>query len=278
MTARSRNLLNEQLHGSLIKFLCMIDPSRARSPEWNRICVAFQEPIVIRETCMSTFKHLNPIRPSIGIIGLVVFVTFLSSCAQSVSVEPAEPALGCEHVVLGDALPGIKGKEKSYRLEQQRNDKKLVPGQKVTDFTLVNLDGEEVSLFDVLQENNTVLIDFWASWCGPCVASFPKLKELRTAYSHKGFEIVAISIDRTHEEWAEGSENYEIPWINLGELESWDGEVATMYGVHFIPKSYLINRDGCILQKDLPIDLLEEVIVSKFAEVSNEESTTNIDR
>lgn len=226
---------------------------------------------------MRAFKHLNPMRASLGIIGLLVFVTSLSSCAQSVSVGPAEPALGCEHVVLEDALPGIKGKEKSYRLEQQRNDKKLVPGQKVADFTLVNLDGEDVSLFDVFQENNTVLIDFWASWCGPCVATFPKLKELRSAYGQKGFEIVAVSIDRTHEEWAEGSEKYEIPWINLGELKSWDGEVATMYGVHFIPKSYLIDSEGCILQKDLPIELLEQVIVSKFDRVLNEDPPAETD-
>ncbi len=226
---------------------------------------------------MRAFKHLNPMRASLGIFGLLVFVTFLSSCSQIVSVEPAEPALGCEHVVLEDALLGIKGKEKSYRLEQQRNDKKLVPGQKVADFTLVNLDGEDVSLFDVFQENNTVLIDFWASWCGPCVATFPKLKELRSAYGQKGFEIVAVSIDRTHEEWAEGSEEYEIPWINLGELKSWDGEVATMYRVHFIPKSYLIDSEGCILQKDLPIELLEQVIVSKFDRVLNEDPPAETD-
>lgn len=230
--------------------------------------------LILGMTYLQECKYLNAKLALLGNIVLVVFVILLSSCAQN---APLDVAVGCEHVVLDDVLPGIMGKEKSYRREQQRNDKKLIPGQKVPDFTLVNMDGEEVSLFDVLQENNTVLIDFWASWCGPCVASFPKLKELRTAYSQEGFEVVAISIDRTHEEWAEGSENYEIPWINLGELESWDGEVATMYGVHFIPKSYLIDSDGCILQKDLPIDLLEDVVVSKFDEITNEESTTETD-
>ena len=203
-----------------------------------------------------------------------MIVALLSTCAQN---APLEPVVGCEHVVLEDVLPGIKGKEKSYRREQQRNDKKLIPGQKVSDFTLVNLDGEEVSLFDVLQENNTVLIDFWASWCGPCVASFPKLKELRTAYGREGFEIVAVSIDRTRDEWAEGSDKHEIPWINLGELESWDGEIATMYGVHFIPKSYLIDSDGCILQKDLPTNLLEQVLVRQFDEKNPDSSVLETD-
>lgn len=195
-------------------------------------------------------------------VGLLVCMIFVISCAQQNA--PLQPALGCEHVSLDDVLPGITTKEKKYRREQQRNDKRLVPGQKVSDFSLVDLEGEEVSLFDVLQEKKMVLIDFWASWCGPCVASFPTLKELRAIYGQDGFEVVAISIDDTHEKWAEGSEKYELPWINLGELESWDGDVATMYGVHFIPKSYLIDSDGCILQKDLPIDLLEKVLISEF--------------
>ena len=210
------------------------------------------------------------VKAIVGVFGFLGFVCLLGSCAQNVALQPAT---GCEHVALDEVLQGITTKKKSYRREQQRNDEKLVPVQKVSDFTLTNLEGEEVSLFDVLRENDTVLVDFWASWCGPCVATFPTLKELRTAYGEEGFEVVAVSIDRTREEWAEGSETYEIPWINLGELESWDGEIATLYGVHFIPKSYLIDSDGCILQKDLPIDLLEEVVVNKYDEEVDEESS-----
>ncbi|MXZ43707.1 MAG: TlpA family protein disulfide reductase [Gammaproteobacteria bacterium] len=213
-------------------------------------------------------------------IGLLGVAIALVSCAQSVKLKvsiPTEPAAGCEHIPLNEVLPGHTTKEKSYRIEQQRNDKLLIPGQKVPDFTLVNLEGEEVSLFKVLEESNTVLVDFWASWCGPCVANFPKLKELRNTYGEEGFEVVTISVDTSHEDWSTGSVEHEIPWINLGELESWDGEVATMYGVHFIPKSYLVDGDGCILQKDLPIDLLEEVIISKFDEAVDEESSPETD-
>ena len=213
-------------------------------------------------------------------IGLLGVAIALVSCAQSVKLNvsiPTEPAAGCEHIPLNEVLPGHTTKVKSYRIEQQRNDKLLIPGQKVPDFTLVNLEGEEVSLFKVLEESNTVLVDFWASWCGPCVANFPKLKELRNTYGEEGFEVVTISVDTSHEDWSTGSVEHEIPWINLGELESWDGEVATMYGVHFIPKSYLVDGDGCILQKDLPIDLLEEVIISKFDEAVDEESSPETD-
>ena len=226
----------------------------------------------ILEQVVCKFKKTRQI--ILGVVGLVSFALILSSCAQNTTLQPAT---GCEHVSLDDVLPGISTKEKSYRREQQRNDKKLIPGQRVPDFTLVNLDGEEMSLSEILEDNDTVLIDFWASWCGPCVASFPKLKALRAAYGQDGFEIVAISIDRTQEDWSTGSDQHKIPWINLGELESWDGEVATMYGVHFIPKSYLIDSESCILQKDLPIDLLEEVIVSQFGDFNTQDSAAEND-
>lgn len=201
-----------------------------------------------------------------AVIGLA---TVLCSCSHQI-VVPTEPAIGCEHVPLDEILPGIGSDipEKSYRRKQYRNDKQLVPGQKVADFTLVNLEGNEVSLSNVLKENDTVLVDFWKISCGPCIASFPKLKELRAKYEQQGFEIVTISMDPIEEDWVSGSEEHDLPWINLGELESWDGEVATQYGVRFIPKSYLIDKEGCLLQKDLPTDSLEEVLVSRFGEVS----------
>ena len=207
------------------------------------------------------------------VVALLGFTVCLSCCAGDI-VVPTSPAIGCEHIPLDNVLPGIGSELPSIpsRREQFRNDKQLVSGQKVPNFTLTNLDGEEVSLSDILDKNEVVLVDFWASWCGPCVASFPKLKELRSTYLQRGFEIVSISIDRTHEEWVEGSEKNEVPWIDLGELESWHGEVAIKYGVHYVPKSYLVDNENCILQKDLTTTLLEQVLVSHFDEKSAESS------
>ncbi len=198
-------------------------------------------------------------------IALVGLATFLCSCTQQL-VIPTEPAAGCEHVPLDEILPGIGSdiSEKAHRREQYRNDKQFIPGQKASDFTLADLNGNDVSLFDVLEEHDTVLVDFWNVSCGPCIASFPKLKELHAKYKQQGFEVVSISIDLVEEDWISGSKEHELPWINLGELGSFDGEVATKYGVRFIPKSYLIDKAGCLLQKDLTTDLLEEVLVNRY--------------
>lgn len=159
----------------------------------------------------------------------------------------------------GDDIP-----MRHYNRGHYINDKQLIRGQKAPDFTLADLQGNEVSLFNVLSENDTLLVDFWKISCGPCIASFPKLKELRDKYQQQGFEILTISMDPIREDWVEGSKEHELPWINLGELESFDGEVATEYGVRFMPKSYLIDKKGCLLQKDLETDLLAEVLVSRY--------------
>ena len=143
-------------------------------------------------------------------------------------------------------------------------DRSLSIGKKVPDFTLPNLGGEQMTLSDLLDNNKLVLVDFWASWCGPCIESIPALKELYTRYREHGFEIVSISVDTNSDDWAERSEELELPWINLGELKGWQGEVATSFGVTFIPKGYVVERDGSIVAKDLEPDKLREFLSSEY--------------
>ena len=149
-------------------------------------------------------------------------------------------------------------------IETEENDRTLVQGQKAPEFNLANLEGDEIALYDVLAASEIVLIDFWASWCGPCIATFPDLKRMYSTYNDDGFEIVAISIDSTFAAWEEGSEKHELPWINLGEIEGWDGSIAGSYGVQAIPKGYLVDSDGCILEKDIDTETLEELLVSRY--------------
>lgn len=153
------------------------------------------------------------------------------------------------------------------------NDKTVIPGQLAPGFTLATFEGDEVSLHGVLQEKEMVLVDFWASWCGPCIASFPALKEMYAAYNDMGFEIIGISIDSTMEAWEGGLEDNELPWINLGEIEGWEGATATTYGVNFIPKGFLIDSEGCITQKDLPTDKLETVLSGRYGPMPEVDET-----
>ncbi len=152
------------------------------------------------------------------------------------------------------------------------NDRSLAVGKQAPDFTLPNFKGEEVSLSDLLEGKDFVLVDFWASWCGPCIATFPALKELFATYSELGFEIASVSIDDTHEAWSYSSEEHELPWVNLGELKGFDGEMVMSYGVNFVPKGYLLDSEGQIVQKDLTTDQLKAFLVDKYDE-ANEKIT-----
>lgn len=161
------------------------------------------------------------------------------------------------------------------RIESVENDSILVRGQKAPEFTLANLEGTKVALYDVLVEEELVLVDFWASWCGPCIADFPELKKLYGAYKSHGFEVVGVSIDDTFEEWEGGSLDNELPWIDLGEMGGWKGATARSYGVLGIPKGYLLDSQGCILDRNVRPAMLKEALVARFGEVPelNEPST-----
>ena len=147
----------------------------------------------------------------------------------------------------------------------ESNEKSLIQGQKVPDFTLSNMEGQDIAFYpDVLQENKIVLIDFWASWCSPCIAMFPHLKSIYSEYKENGFEIVSVSLDSESIDWTESSEQQQLPWVNLGELKGMKGPTAVDYGVQFIPKSYLVDMDGCILKKDLHPEMLKDLMVKNL--------------
>ena len=149
-------------------------------------------------------------------------------------------------------------------LERKKNDEGLAAGTMAPDFSTQNLQGEEVSLYQLIADKDVVLLDFWASWCAPCIQTFPKLKELYAEYKDQGFEIVMVSIDDTNEEWAEASEEHELAWLDLGDISEDMGPIALAYGVQGIPKGFLLDSTGKIVARDLTTDKLEEFLKEQF--------------
>ena len=157
-------------------------------------------------------------------------------------------------------------------LNQHEKMSSLNVGTKAPPFALSNLEGKRVELYDIVRKHTNVLVEFWASWCGPCIKSLPGLKNVHTSRRDDGFEIVSVSLDNTHTDWSEASKEYIIPWINLGEMQESSSEVAELYQVSYIPKNYLLDSNGCIMKKDLSSASLERTLAEYHDSTDTKES------
>ena len=124
-------------------------------------------------------------------------------------------------------------------------------GVKVKDFSAVGLDGESHRLGDTLAENDVVLIEFWASWCGPCRAEVPTLKAALEQYDDRGFGIYAFSLDDNREDWEDASVDDGISWVNTCDFQAYDSPIPAQFGVLAIPMNVLVDTEGVILAKNV---------------------------
>ena len=136
-------------------------------------------------------------------------------------------------------------------------------GQKFTDFEMLTPDGKPVKLSDYVGKGKVVLVDFWASWCGPCRREMPNLVEAYKQYKDKNFEIVGVSLDQNGEAWKKAIKELRITWPQMSDLKYWDCEGSRLYAVSSIPHTVLIDGEGTILARGLHGEDLQE----KLAEV-----------
>ena len=140
--------------------------------------------------------------------------------------------------------------------------KKTAIGQPAIDFTMNDPDGKPVKLSDL--KGQVVLLDFWAAWCRPCRAENPNVVAAYKKYNSKGFTVMGVSLDRDKKQWLEAIEKDGLTWTHVSDLKYWDNAAAKLYGVKGIPASFLIDKNGVIIGKNLRGDKLEEKLDEIF--------------
>jgi peroxiredoxin len=136
-------------------------------------------------------------------------------------------------------------------------------GTKFIDFEMPAPDGKMVKLSDYAGKGKLVLVDFWASWCGPCRQDMPGVVELYAQYKDKGFEIVGVTLDRDGDAWKKSLTDMHMTWPQMSDLQYWQSAAAQLYAVNSIPHTMLIDGEGTIIARGLR----GEALSAKLAEV-----------
>lgn len=156
-------------------------------------------------------------------------------------------------------LPMVKAIEELYKKNAETQ-----PGQPVKNFAMNDINGNSQEFSKLVAQKELTLVDFWASWCGPCMREVPNMKQLAKDFAGKDFQIIGISFDKEYEAWEKAVKEKELDWLQLSDLKSWGSIAGDLYNIKSIPHLMLVNKEGIIVSKGLPFEETREIIEDYF--------------
>jgi peroxiredoxin len=166
-----------------------------------------------------------------------------------------------------DTKPGQAVDKILASMEKQKEAKKLqeafVVGAKFPDFDEKDLAGKPLSIANY--KGKVVLIDFWATWCGPCVQELPNVLKAYEKHHAAGFEIIGISLDKDEQKLKTFIEEKKVTWQQYFDGKGWESKLAGKYGIQSIPATYLLDGEGKILGSNLRGEALEEAVAKALS-------------
>ena len=155
-------------------------------------------------------------------------------------------------------LESVKKQEAAQKIRST-----LVEGAKFPDFDEKDVDGKPFNL--AAYKGKVVLVDFWATWCGPCVAELPNVMKAYEKHHPNGFEIIGISLDSDKSKLEKFTKEKKMPWQQYFDGKGWSNKLSSQYGVNSIPATYLLDGEGKIIAKNLRGAELEKAVAKALA-------------
>lgn len=144
------------------------------------------------------------------------------------------------------------------------NSAKTEEGSTIEDFTMPSIGGSPMSVMSEVKKNRITILDFWASWCGPCRQETPFMIDLYKRYKDKGLGIVGISLDEDEDAWKQATAQLGIPWSQMSDLNGWENMAARMFNINSIPHTIVLDQQGNILRRGLRGHELEDFIAGQL--------------
>ena len=148
--------------------------------------------------------------------------------------------------------------ELALEYQKKANPLSVSIGKTIPDFSAKDLDGKPISL--EAYRGKVVLLDFWAVWCGPCVAEMPNVKKVYNTYKDKGFEVIGISLDKDEAKLRDFLKENDIPWRQVFDGHGRNSAIPQQYGIRSIPSMWLIDKDGKLISNNASGEELENMV------------------
>lgn len=160
-----------------------------------------------------------------------IIITFLTACHSRKNGTPQE------HETQNSNQQEVKNTQDENSLQ--------------INFTMNDIESKTISVKDEFTKHTITVIDFWASWCGPCRQEMPNLVKTYKKYKDKGLGIIGVSLDEDGEQWKNAIKEMNMSWLQLSDLQGWDNSAAQMYGIQSIPFTIIVDNNGSVINAGL---------------------------
>lgn len=203
----------------------------------NKISVEYQ---TLEQDFKNTLFNFVKSKPKSAVSGYAIYFNYQGANANAQELENIVSLLDKKFL---DTKYGQLAQEK---LKQLRG---TMIGYPAVEFSQASPDGKQIKLSDF--KGKYVLVDFWASWCGPCRAENPNVVMAYQKYKDKNFTVFGVSLDSNKDAWLKAVEKDNLTWPQVSDLKGWGNDVAKLYGITSIPQNLLLDKEGKIIAKNL---------------------------